>query len=62
MEESKKQDEKINKRTHLRRVILETPALLNMVKHCREFNAAQGFLMGCTDRQVGEEADSLLID
>jgi hypothetical protein len=42
-------DLKINKRTTLNRIILDTPALLNMVKHCREsdFNAI-GFLMGVT--------------
>ena len=26
----------VNKRTPLTRVIIDTPALLNMVKHCRE--------------------------
>ena len=25
-----------NKRTVLRRVVIETPALLNLVKHCRD--------------------------
>lgn len=52
----------VNNRTVLKRVILETPALLNMVKHCRESNAAQGFLMGVTERFESEEVDSLAID
>jgi hypothetical protein len=36
--------ENLNKRTELNRVIIDTPALLNMVKHCREVEAgmAQG--------------------
>ena len=25
-----------NKRTDLRRIVIETPALLNLVKHCRD--------------------------
>ena len=49
MEEVKK-PEQINTRTELKRVILETPALLNMVKHCRESNNSQGFLMGVTEK------------
>lgn len=27
-------------RTELRRVIIDTPALLNMIKHCREMDVA----------------------
>jgi len=42
------QPEVQNRRTHLNRVIIDTPALLNMVKHCREVEAgaAQGYVMG----------------
>ena len=37
----------VNKRTTLNRIILDTPALLNMAKHCRESEVySQGFLMG----------------
>ena len=53
-----------NKRTALRRVILDTPALLNMVKHCREssvLSSPTGILMGVTQREVSEDTDSLLI-
>lgn len=41
-----------NVRTQLQRVIIDTPALLNMVKHCRESEAlnAKGFLMGVLQR------------
>ena len=53
----------MNKRTNLRRVIIDTPALLNLVKHCRESdsNAAQGMLVGVTQRKEGENLDSLLV-
>lgn len=54
-----------NKRTELRRVVIETPALLNMVKHCSESQsssiAAQGLLMGVTKQMEGESENSLLI-
>ena len=52
-----------NVRTKLHRVIIDTPALLNMVKHCREtqFSNAQGYLMGVLDRREGEKVDNLLI-
>lgn len=52
-----------NVRTKLHRVIIDTPALLNMVKHCRETDAvnAQGILMGVLQRQEGEIVDSLMI-
>lgn len=52
-----------NVRTKLHRVIVDTPALLNMVKHCRESDAvnAQGNLMGVLQRQEGETIDSLMI-
>ena len=29
-------DLQTNKRTELRRIVIETPALLNLVKHCRD--------------------------
>lgn len=57
-------DLQANKRTALRRVILDTPALLNMVKHCREsqtFDVSTGILMGVTQREITETEDSLLI-
>lgn len=57
-------DLQANKRTALRRVILDTPALLNMVKHCREtplLSVSTGMLMGVTQREVTESVDSLLI-
>ena len=54
-----------NKRTELRRVVIETPALLNLVKHCRDAESiatsTQGFLMGVTKKIEGEEEDSLLV-
>jgi hypothetical protein len=52
-----------NVRTKLNRVIIDTPALLNMVKHCRETEGsnAQGYLMGVLQKQEGETADSLMI-
>ena len=45
----------LSKRIDLNAVIIDTPALLNMVKHCREVEAgaAQGFLMGAM--QTGKE-------
>ena len=61
MEETKKA-EIVNARTELKRVILDTPALLSMVKHCREAHNAQGFLMGVTEKDYGETIDSLHID
>lgn len=47
-ENKPEEKENLNKRTDLKRVIIDTPALLNMVKHCREVEAgmAQGQLMG----------------
>ena len=62
MEETKKVDLQVNTRTELKRVILETPALLNMVKHCRESQGAQGYLMGVTEKFESESVDSLLVD
>ena len=60
--EEKKVDTQVKTRTDLKRIILETPALLNMVKHCRESYGAQGFLMGVTEKFESEEMDSLLVD
>ena len=60
MEEKK--TEQVNSRTALKRVILDTPALLNMVKHCRETSNAQGYLMGVTEKFENEAIDSLLVD
>ena len=55
-------DLKINKRTSLSRIIIDTPALLNMVKHCRESDTnAIGLLMGVVEHQVGQTDDSLLV-
>ena len=58
-------DLQTNKRTEIRRVIVETPALLNMVKHCRDTQSGgqttQGFLMGVTKVMEGEEENSLLV-
>ena len=56
-------DLQANKRTALRRVIIDTPALLNMVKHCREKNTqeATGILMGVTQKDVLEAEDSLMV-
>lgn len=52
----------LNKRTTLFRVVLDTPALLNLVKHCRESEySAMGALMGVTQREIGDAEDSLLI-
>lgn len=49
-------------RTDIHRVVVDTPALLNMVKHCRETEVnSQGFLMGVMQRAEGETVDSLLI-
>jgi len=56
---------KTNTRTELRRVVIETPALLNLVKHCRDADtsatATQGFLMGVTKQIEGETENSLLV-
>lgn len=50
----------MNKRTSLDRVIIDTPALLNMIKHCRESDtAAHGLIMGVTQNNVGQAPDSL---
>ena len=57
-------DLQANKRTALRRVIIDTPALLNMVKHCRENNnlEATGILMGVTQKDtLNDQEDSLMI-
>lgn len=58
-------DLQANKRTELRRVVIETPALLNMVKHCSDAQssagAAQGLLMGVTRQMEGESINSLLV-
>lgn len=52
----------MNKRTILDRVIVDTPALLNMIKHCREQQgSAQGLLMGVVQPNVGQQTDSLLV-
>lgn len=53
-------DTKTNKRTNLDRVIIDTPALLNMIKHCRESDTnSHGLLMGVTTK--GTADDSLLV-
>jgi hypothetical protein len=54
--------ENLNKRTDLKRVIIDTPALLNMVKHCREVEAgmAQGQLMGVMRNANHRNADGNL--
>ena len=58
-------DLQTNKRTQIRRVVIETPALLNMVKHCRDAEmtatSTQGFLMGVTKQLEGETENSLLV-
>ena len=49
-------------RTQISRVIVETPALLNMVKHCRDAAGdVVGILMGITQKEMNQEDDSLLI-
>jgi hypothetical protein len=59
--------EVINRRTNLNRVIIDTPALLNMVKHCREVEAgaAHGYLMGvmqaCKDGKDDGKSDENLV-
>ena len=48
----------------MRRVIIDTPALLNMVKHCREQSTVDqvGILMGITQKdELNGDEDSLLI-
>ena len=54
-----------NKRTEIRRVVIECPALLNLVKHCRDADssatATQGFLMGVVKKLEGETENSLLV-
>ena len=48
----------------MRRVIIDTPALLNMVKHCREQSTVDqaGTLMGITQKdELNGDEDSLLI-
>jgi len=58
-------DLQTNKRTTLKRVVIETPALLNLVKHCRDADSTttttQGFLMGVTKVIEGETENSLLV-
>ena len=58
-------DLQVNKRTEIARVIVETPALLNLVKHCRDAESTatntQGYLMGVTKQVDGETVDSLLV-
>ena len=45
---------KVNQRTTLNRIILDTPALLNLVKHCRESDInAHGLLMGVIQENIG---------
>ena len=45
---------KVNQRTTLNRIILDTPALLNLVKHCRESDInANGLLMGVIQENIG---------
>ena len=55
----------VNKRSEIARVIVETPALLNLVKHCRDAESTatttSGFLMGVTKQVEGENVDSLLV-
>lgn len=54
-----------NKRSELHRIIIDTPALLNMVKHCREgnSNSSQGFCMGVAQKEMtaSGEVDNLFI-
>lgn len=53
-----------NKRTQLNRVVIDTPALLNMVKHCRESDsAARGHLMGVLMKETDFDSqhDSLKV-
>ena len=42
-----------NKYAPLKRIVLDTPVLLNMVKHCRESESshAQGALMGVMQKE-----------
>ena len=58
-------DLQTNKRTAIRKVVIESSALLNMVKHCSDAQSAatatQGFLMGVTKKMEGEDEDSLLV-
>lgn len=55
-------DSKVNKRTTLDRVILDTPAMLNMIKHCRESDSnVHGLCMGVTQPNIGQSTDSLLV-
>ncbi len=58
-------DLQVNKRTEIARVIVETPALLNLVKHCRDAEStatsSSGYLMGVTKQIDGESVDSLLV-
>lgn len=58
-------DLQTNKRTAIARVVIETPALLNLVKHCRDADNTvtntTGFLMGVTKKIEGETEDSLLV-
>lgn len=58
-------DLQTNRRTELLRVVVETPALLNLVKHCRDSDSlassTQGFLMGVTKPMEGETENSLLV-
>lgn len=63
MNDNKPEAENLNKRTDLKRVIIDTPALLNMVKHCREVEAglAQGQLMGVM-RQANQKTAEGNID
>ena len=63
MNDIKPEAENLNKRTDLKRVIIDTPALLNMVKHCREVEAglAQGQLMGVM-RQANQKTAEGNID
>ena len=52
-------------RTELLRVVVGTPALLNLVKHCRDSDSlaatTQGYLMGVTKPLEGETENSLLV-
>ncbi len=58
-------DLQTNKRTELRRIVIETPALLNLVKHCRDAQSTasttQGYLMGVTKMIDCENVNSLLV-
>ena len=54
--------ESVNKRTNLERVIMDTPALLNMIKNCRESDQnAHGLLMGVMQHSEDKLIHNLLV-